>query len=112
VSSARRAAAVALLLALACSPAVAVRPGADGLTVFRFEGRAEEVILSGTMTDWRPRPLSQRGDAFELRLALPPGRYEYRLEVHDNTGVHSALPEGAERTEDGYGGENGVLRVP
>lgn len=101
------------LLALACAPAVTVRPGGRSApTVFRVEASAREVVLSGTMTGWQGRPLERRGDSFELSLDLPPGRYEYRLEVHDTTGIRLVHPRDAERVDDGFGGENAVLRVP
>ncbi len=100
-------------LALACAPAVAVRPGGrQGPTLFRVETPAQQVILSGTMTGWRERPLQRRGDAFELSLELQPGRYEYRLEVRDTTGTRLVHPKDAERVDDGFGGENWVLRIP
>lgn len=107
----RRAALAAL--ALACAPAVTVRPQrAPGRTLFRVETSAREVLLSGTMTGWRGLPLERRGGAFELDLELPPGRHEYRLEVRDTKGVRLAYPAGAERVDDGFGGENAVLRIP
>ncbi len=100
-------------LALACAPAVAVRPGSGGApTVFRVEADAREVILSGSMTGWRGVPLERRDGAFELSLDLGPGRYEYRLEVHDGKGTRLVHPGSAERVDDGFGGENLVLRIP
>ncbi len=108
-----RPAAAVILLALACAPAVTVRPGNGRLaTVLRVRADAPEVVLLGTMTEWRPRPFERQCGAFELRVDLPPGRYEYRLEVRDKTGVHQVFPEDAERADDGFGGENAVLRVP
>ena len=108
----RRRAALALL-ALACAPAVTVRPGSGaGPTIFRVEASAQQVVLSGTMTGWRGQPLERRQGAFELRLELPPGRYEYRLELRDTTGARVVHPRDAERVADGFGGENAVLRIP
>lgn len=99
-------------LALACAAPIAVRPGERGHpTVFHVRCDARAVLLSGTMTRWRPRPLEQRGKDFELALELPPGRHEYRLEVLDDDGVHVVFSEGSERTADGFGGENAVVRV-
>ncbi len=101
------------VLALACAPAVAVRPGGSRApTVFRVEADAGQVILSGTMTGWRGLPLERRGEAFELSLDLAPGRYEYRLEVRDARGARFVHPKDAERVDDGFGGENAVLRIP
>lgn len=97
--------------ALACAAPIVVRPGdRTHPTVFRVRSDARSVVLSGTMTGWRPRPLERRGDAFELTLALPPGRHEYRLEILDDQGAHVVFSEG-ERTADGFGGENAVVRV-
>ncbi len=100
-------------LALACAPAVTVRPASSGgPTVFRVEADAREVILSGSMTGWRGVPLEHRGGAFELSLDLAPGRYEYRLEVRGGRGTWLVHPRGAEHVDDGFGGENLVLRIP
>jgi hypothetical protein len=113
VSRLRPLASMASILVLACAPAVIVRPGGRAApTVLRVRTDATRVALLGTMTGWRLLPLERRGRAFELSLDLPPGRYEYRLEVRDNTGVHEVFPEGAERADDGFGGENAVLRIP
>jgi hypothetical protein len=104
--------AVASLAAAACAPAVIVRPAGDGNpTLFRVKSSASAVTLAGSMTRWRPVPLERRGGTFELRLALPPGRYEYRLEAVDDSGPHPLFPDGVERADDGFGGENAILRI-
>ncbi len=101
------------LAVLACTTRVEVRPGGrERPTVFRVPSGAEVVTLSGSMTGWRPRRLELRDGLLELGLDLPPGRYEYRLEVLDAEGSHVIFPEGVERTPDGFGGENAVVRVP
>ncbi len=105
-------AAMAALLGVACTPRASVVPGGRSApTVFRVRAKAREVVLSGTMTGWRPRPLERADGGFELRLELAPGRYEYRLEALDSRGIHVVFSEGAERTDDGFGGENAVLRI-
>ncbi len=102
----------AILLAMGCAPSVIVRPGTgQAPTVFRVRTDAQGVELSGTMTGWNPTPLPRRDGAFELALELAPGRYEYSLKVLDSGGIHDVFPDGAERTADGFGGENAVLRV-
>lgn len=106
---------LALLVGLlaACAPRVTVRTTASrGEVVFEYRGDAREVFLAGTMTGWRAVPLQRSGGRFELVLTLHPGRYEYRLEVVDAAGRHPSIPQDAERADDGFGGENGVLRVP
>ncbi len=114
--AARRGAALAAALAaaVACAaPAVVVRPGSgSAATEFRVRADAPSVVLTGTMTGWRPVPLVRRDGAFELALRLPPGRYEYRLEVREDGAIHPVWPEGVERADDGFGGENAVLRIP
>jgi len=101
-----------LLLGSGCTPGATVRPGGGGAsTTFRYRGPADEVWLSGTMSDWRPLPLERGGQGWALALSLPPGRYEYRLEVRQGKITRVELPPGTERADDGFGGENAVLRV-
>jgi Glycogen recognition site of AMP-activated protein kinase len=112
VKQVRRLLAAAALLSAGCVAPITVRPGgAERPTLFRVRASARAVTLSGTMTGWRPRPLERRGKDFELALDVSPGRYEYRLEILDDSGAHVVFSEGAERTADGFGGENAVLRV-
>jgi hypothetical protein len=112
VRRARRVFAAAAALALSCAAPITVRPGGrEHPTVFRVRADARSVVLSGTMTGWRPRPLERHANGFELALDLSPGRHEYRLEILDDSGAHVVFSEGVERTADGFGGENAVLRV-
>lgn len=102
---------VALLLApLGCAPRLAVRDGGDGRVVFEWNGEAEAAWLVGTMTSWNRVPLVRTGGTFQVALKVPPGRHEYRLEVLEKTGIRTLLPPGVERVDDGFGGENAVLR--
>lgn len=101
---------VGLLALPACAPRAMVRDAGDGRLVFEWDGEAEAVWLSGTMTSWKRVPLVRSGGRFQVSLAVEPGRWEYRLEVLEKTGVRTVLPPGAERVEDGFGGENAVLR--
>ena len=107
-------AAVAAALALACGGPRAElrRSGDEGVLVRVRAAGARGAALLGSMNGWRPEPMERRGDAFELAMRLPPGRYEYRIEVTDAAGSREIWPDGAERVADGFGGENGVLRVP
>jgi len=102
----------ALALA-ACTPRAAaiVRPAAEGTISFEWTGPADAVFLSGTMTGWAPVALRREGGRFSVALAVPPGRHEYRLEVVVGNERTVVLPKAAERADDGFGGENAVLRV-
>jgi hypothetical protein len=105
---------LALLAAVAlsaCAPRATVRPSGDGLVVFAWEGEGEAAWVCGTMTGWNRVPLVRSGGRFEVSLQVPPGRHEYRLEVLDKTGFRIVLPPGVEQADDGFGGENAVLRV-
>lgn len=107
------AALLALPLALpGCAPRAAVVPGgAARPTTFHYAGPGDGVALLGDMTGWSPVELAPAEGGWALSLPLPPGRYEYRLEVRRGDRRLPALPAGTERVEDGYGGENAVLRV-
>lgn len=110
----RRALALATAMATlgACVAArVEVRAAREGV-VFRYRGEAEAVLLRGSMTGWAPVALVRDGDGFALWVPLPRGRYEYRLEVRRGDTTTVLVPDGAERADDGFGGENGVVRVP
>ncbi|WP_248360336.1 glycogen-binding domain-containing protein [Anaeromyxobacter oryzae] len=110
----RRARAALLAVSLGCATAPrapAAAADAEG-AVLRYDGAADAVYVCGTMTGWEPVPLERDARGFGLTLPLPPGRYEYRLEVHRGGEVQVVVPEGAERTDDGFGGENAIVRVP
>jgi hypothetical protein len=101
-------------LALAsCAPRATaiVRPAAEGTVSFEWTGPADAVFVSGTMTGWAPVELRRTHGRFASALAVPPGRHEYRLEVRVGGALTAVLPPEAERVDDGFGGENGVLRV-
>ncbi|ACL67202.1 conserved hypothetical protein [Anaeromyxobacter dehalogenans 2CP-1] len=109
----------ALAGAGACAPRATVRAparastqGERAPTVFTFRGPAEAVALRGTMTGWDALPLEREGDRFVLAISLASGRYEYRFEVRRGGELRIVLPADAERVDDGFGGENAVLRVP
>ncbi len=105
--------ALALAAALAaCAPAATVRPTvSDGEAAFGWTGDADAVFLVGSLTGWRRVPLARDGRRFTLRLPIAPGRWEYRLEVEAGGDVRTVLPDGVERVDDGFGGENAILRV-
>ena len=103
-----------LILAAGCAPRATIRQRAvDGAprALFVYRGDAEAVVLRGSMTRWSPLPMHLHGSAWEVELALPPGRYEYRIEVRAKGVTRMVIPDDAERVDDDFGSENGVLRV-
>jgi 1,4-alpha-glucan branching enzyme len=74
---------------------------------------ASEVFIAGTFNDWDPtrERLSRVGSdgRFQAALALPKGRYEYKLVV-DN--VWCTDPKNPESVPNDLGGTNSVLIVP
>lgn len=103
-----------LAAALACTAPALVRPASvePGGAVLRYDGAADAVYLRGSMTGWEPVPFERDASGFALALPLPTGRYEYHLEIHRAGAVQIVVPQGAERADDGFGGENAILRVP
>lgn len=74
-------------------------------------GNAREVILTGDFTRWSEEGIRLSNgveDTWSASLALPPGRYEYRLRVD---GLWADDPGAAERVPNPFGTENAVLRV-
>ena len=72
---------------------------------------ADEVYLSGDFNEWGPRtlPMIRRdADHWEKRLALAPGRYEYKFIVN---GVWIHNPDSAENVRNDHGSLNSVVEV-
>jgi hypothetical protein len=90
---------------------VSARPERDAV-VLAYDGPAEAVWVRGTMTEWRTVPMVRKGRTWEAKLPVQPGRWEYRLEVLRSGNLLIVLPERAEHVDDGFGGENAVLRMP
>ena len=81
----------------------------DGRRALRLAARGERLELKGDMTDWQALPMERVGPGlWELRLALPDGVYNYAVRA-DGGGWRA--PAGAPTTDDGFGGEVGVLVV-
>lgn len=91
--------------------AAAARPAAEGTVTFEWTGPADAAWVAGTMTGWERVPLAREGRRFSVALAVPEGRHEYRMEVEVGGTRRVVLPPDAERVDDGFGGENAVLRV-
>jgi len=74
--------------------------------------QAHEVCIAGSFNDWHPgvTPMIRLGGGqWAKELALPPGRYEYRLVVD---GQWVCDPAAAEKVPNPFGGCNAVLTVP
>ena len=74
--------------------------------------KAEEVYLCGDFNDWSPNGArmihqAERG-LWVKRLALPPGRYEYKFIVD---GEWTADPEAPHRVVNNYGSINSIVEV-
>jgi len=73
---------------------------------------AATVCVAGTFNDWRPEstPMISFNDGHWMKgLALPPGRYEYRLVVDGEWIPDPLTPETAPNP---FGGLNSVITVP
>lgn len=104
--------AVAIAGCAARVPVQDVEAGRPRAITFAWSGEADAVWLVGSMTAWKRVPLSREGGGrFATSLPVAEGRHEYRLEAEQGGVLRVVLPEGVERVDDGYGGENALLRV-
>lgn len=74
--------------------------------------QAQAVFIAGTFNEWNPNttPMIALGEGRWVKeLALPPGRYEYRIIVD---GQWTSDPAAAEQVSNSYGEFNSVLNVP
>ena len=72
---------------------------------------ARDVCIAGNFNDWHPAAspmVAMPGGRWVKELALPPGRYEYRLVVD---GVWQDDPAAKESVDNGFGSRNAVLNV-
>jgi len=85
-------------------------PQVEGERVrFVYENEAaQEVRLAGTFNDWQPEPCEKADTAWERRLAIPPGTYQYRFVVD---GRWVADPRNPMQVADAFGGHNSVFEV-
>jgi 1,4-alpha-glucan branching enzyme len=72
--------------------------------------QAKMVSVAGTFNGWDPQknPLKKNGDAWKTAIALPRGRYEYRLVVD---GEWLADPSARESVANPFGSCNSVLTI-
>ena len=87
------------------------RQNEDGV-LFRFYSEsASNVEVAGDFNGWGRTRHSLRAVGngwWELRVSLPPGRYQY---VYMVDGVATTPPESTTTIDDGFGGRNGSLEV-
>jgi 1,4-alpha-glucan branching enzyme len=72
---------------------------------------AKTVLLAGDFTGWQQAPLGLKKDKqgiWKTKIALPPGRYEYRLLVDGEWRDDPGCPN---RQPNQFGGENCVCIV-
>ncbi|HEX7573641.1 MAG TPA: redoxin domain-containing protein, partial [Bacteroidota bacterium] len=80
-----------------------------GNVVFRFdEGHRKRVEVAGDFSGWLPVPLYRSTEGFIRRVAIPPGRYQYRFIVD---GEWTLDPSNGVTEASSSGGANSVLVV-
>lgn len=87
------------------------QPTAQKVRIEFRDEKAQAVSIAGTFNDWHPTatPMIALGDGrWAKELALPPGRYEYRLVVDGEWISDPAAPEQAPNP---HGSCNSVLEV-
>lgn len=50
-------------------------------TVFKWNGGGEQVLISGTFSDWKPMPMVKSHGDFVTILDLPQGEHEFKFFV-------------------------------
>lgn len=81
----------------------------DTVVVLIRARSADRVELSGDFTDWEPRTLVRDAEGqWRGSFVLPPGLYRFNVRVN---GGDWAVPEGAGRVRDDFGGDVAVFVV-
>ncbi len=80
----------------------------EALFVCTFTGA--EVFLAGDFNNWNPRShrMTRKEGAFQRKLKLPPGTYEYKFVVD---GEWRNDPTAVEQRPNQYGSMNSVIHV-
>lgn len=85
----------------------------DGVIFRYFDQDAKKVYIVGDFNNWSPTAdpmVDENGDGqWTLYYNLPPGVYEYKFVV--NGTEWTSDPSNPETVEDGFSGENSVVRV-
>lgn len=89
-----------------------VEPDENGNTQFQLDGYewAGEMILAGSFNNWNERDLKMHKvpGGWEVRIDLPPGRYEYKF-IADGNWLHD--PDNPHKVKNEHNTYNSVLQV-
>ncbi|PHN03635.1 hypothetical protein [Flavilitoribacter nigricans] len=89
-----------------------IDPDENGNTLFQLDGYewAEEMILAGSFNNWNEHYLKMQKVAggWQVRIELPPGRYEYKF-IADGNWLHD--PANPEKVRNEHNTFNSVLQV-
>jgi 1,4-alpha-glucan branching enzyme len=86
------------------------QPTETGDIVFVCTFAGAEVFLAGDFNDWNPRShrMTRRDGAFQKKLKLAPGSYEYKFVVD---GEWRTDPSAPEQRPNEFGSMNSVIHV-
>jgi hypothetical protein len=101
-----------LVLVLAQAWAAPPRITPEGVVFCYYAPEAKLVTLPASFNNWDPGalPMTKQPDGnWCVTVKLAPGVYQYKYFVD---GAWKEDPDALETTDDGYGGRNGVIRVP
>jgi 1,4-alpha-glucan branching enzyme len=93
-------------------PNTGKQPQSQTLRIEFHDPQAQAVFIAGSFNDWKPATtplLHLSEDRWVKELALPPGRYEYRLVVD---GRWICDPAAGQKVSNPFGSMNAVLIVP
>lgn len=97
-------------LALAAGVAlVMVLPRAKKVAFSLNAPQASSVAIVGDFNDWKPTPLSRNGSAWEVRVRLAPGQYNYAFVIDGARWVPD--PRAPKNAADDFGSPNSVVTV-
>lgn len=97
-------------LALAAGLAMIVLVPRGKSVAFTFDApRAASVAVVGDFNDWKPTPLIRHGSAWQIRVRLAPGQYNYAFLVDGGRWV--ADPKAPKNAVDDFGAPNSVVTV-
>jgi 1,4-alpha-glucan branching enzyme len=89
-----------------------IEPDENGNTLFQLDGFewAREIILAGNFNNWNEHDLKMKKVAggWEVRVDLPPGRYEYKF-IADGNWLHD--PANPDKVRNEHNTFNSVLQV-